>query len=94
MICRDDILGMCGLEEAQIAALAEHEHIPEMAAAALGAWLLARPDGEDRIAEMICEDIQAAWAAGDERHARELFSALRHFCESHHLTEAEIPRGG
>ena len=32
MISRDDCIGLCGLDEAEVQALAEHEHVPEIAA--------------------------------------------------------------
>ena len=83
MISREDIIGMSGLEEAEIDALSEHEHVPEAAAAAFGHWLLAEPDGARRIAEMIRDDIRAAWRRGDRAHARELFAALHPFAAAH-----------
>lgn len=83
MISIDDIIGMSGLSEAEVAALAEHEHIPETAAAALGAYLLHQSHGAERIAAMIRDDIRAALARNDRAHARELFSALRHFLAVH-----------
>ena len=36
MISKEDILGLCDLDEDEVEAIAEHEHIPEVAAAALG----------------------------------------------------------
>jgi len=35
MISLEDCIGMCGLDENEVAAISEHEHIPEIAAAAL-----------------------------------------------------------
>lgn len=83
MISRDDILDMCGLDEREVEALCEHEHIPEAAAAAYGAWLLTRPEGAQRIAQMIRDDIRAAWSEGNRAHAQELCAALRHFVATH-----------
>ncbi len=35
MISREDIVGLCGLTEEELDAVAEHEHAPDVAAAAL-----------------------------------------------------------
>ena len=45
MISLEDCIGMCGLDENEVAAIAEHEHIPEIAAAALASYLLNQPHG-------------------------------------------------
>ena len=74
---------MSGLTEEEVDALAEHEHIPEVAAAALGAYLLHRDHGAERIAGMIRDDIREALARKDRAHARELLMALRHFLTEH-----------
>lgn len=82
MISMLDCLDMCGLSEAEVLAIAEHEHIPEIAAAALGQYLLLH-DGVDKIREMIRDDIRAALARDDREHARALLMALRHFLSEH-----------
>jgi hypothetical protein len=79
MIGFEDCVALCGLTEAEITAIAEHEHLPEMAAAILGQYLLHQQQGPARIQQMIIDDIRAASAAGDCRHAAELVAALRHF---------------
>ncbi|WP_417684790.1 hypothetical protein [Roseibium sp.] len=83
MITIDDCIGMSGLDEGEILALAEHEHIPEMAAIALGDYLLHQAKGPARIRQMIEDDIREALKRGDREHARELFMALRHFLHEH-----------
>jgi hypothetical protein len=83
MITLDDCIAMCGLTEEEVLAIAEHEHIPEIAAAALGDYLLHQQHGAERIRDMLREDIRAALARGDRGHARELFMALRHFLSDH-----------
>jgi hypothetical protein len=74
---------MCGLEEDEVLAIAEHEHIPEIAAAALAQYLLCQDHGAEKIRDMLRDDIRAALVRGDRRHARELFMALRHFLSTH-----------
>jgi hypothetical protein len=83
MISIEDCIAMCGLSEEEVLALAEHEHIPEVAAAALGCYLLGQKDGCQRIREMIVDDIRAAMSRGDDGHAAELMGALRHFLAEH-----------
>jgi hypothetical protein len=46
MISVQDCIDLCGLDEDEIAAISEHEHIPEIAAAALASYLLHQPHGE------------------------------------------------
>ena len=38
MITIEDCIAMCGLTQDEVLAIAEHEHIPEIAAAALGQY--------------------------------------------------------
>ncbi|MEX2228589.1 MAG: hypothetical protein WEB13_03020 [Dehalococcoidia bacterium] len=83
MISLEDMIAISQLDEMEIDALAEHEHIPESAAAALGAYLLHTEHGEAQISEMIFEDIEAARGRGDIHHAAQLKLVLRHFVEKH-----------
>ncbi len=83
MITLEDCIALCGLSEAEVLAIAEHEHVPEIAAAALAEHLMKQRRGADTIHRMIVEDIRAALHRGDRTHASELFAALRHFLKSH-----------
>jgi len=83
MISREDCIAMCGLDEDEIDALSEHEHIPEIAAAALASYLLHQPHGSEKIRTMIIDDIHKALDEGRVNHAGELFMALRHFLSDH-----------
>ena len=78
---------LCGLDADEVAAIGEHEHIPEAAAAALASYLLNQSGGAERIRGMIIDDIHTALDQGRVKHAAELFSALRHFLQEH-------PEGG
>jgi hypothetical protein len=81
MISLEDCIGLCGLDEEQVAAIGEHEHIPEIAAAALASYLLHQPHGAATIRTMIIDDIHKALDEGRVKHAAELFMALRHLLE-------------
>ena len=83
MISLSDCIAMCGLSEDEVLAIAEHEHIPEIAAAALGQYLLSQKHGPETIRDMIRDDIRAALARDDRKHARDLLMALRHFLSDH-----------
>ena len=79
MISLEDCVALCGLTPEQVAAIAEHEHVPEIAAATLGRYLLDHPHGYENIRDMLIDDIRAAISSGNSGHARALVMALRHF---------------
>lgn len=83
MISIEDCIALCGLTPEEITAIAEHEHVPEVAATALASYLLNRNHGQEDIRNMIVDDIRTALNDGRVKHAAELFSALRHFLETH-----------
>jgi hypothetical protein len=91
MISLEDCISMCGLDENEVAAIAEHEHIPEIAAAALASYLLNQPRGGEAIRTMIIDDIRKALDEGHIKHAAELFMALRHFLEQHPDARTGLP---
>ena len=80
----------CGLDKDEIAAISEHEHIPEIAAAGLADYLLKQPHGGETIRTMIIDDIHKALCAGRVGHAQELFMALRHFIDQHPEARAGV----
>jgi hypothetical protein len=83
MISLEDCIALCGLSEEEVAAVSEHEHIPEICAAAMANYLLNQPHGGEAIRAMIVDDIHKALDAGRVKHAAELFTALRHFLVEH-----------
>jgi hypothetical protein len=83
MISLEDCIALCGLTEEEVLAIAEHEHIPEIAAAALASQLLGRDCGCEQIRDMIRNDIRAALSRKDAHHAKELLHVLRHFISEH-----------
>jgi hypothetical protein len=48
------------LTEAQVLAIAEHEHLPEIAASALAQYLSKQGHGMEKVRDMIVDDIQQA----------------------------------
>jgi len=67
----------------EVRALAEHERIAEIHAAALGQYLLGQPDGCRKIGAMIADDVNWAILRGDQKHAVELLTTLEYFASSH-----------
>jgi hypothetical protein len=93
MISLEDCIGLCGLDEEQVAAIAEHEHIPEIAATALANYLITHPHGGEKIRCMIVDDIHKALDDGRVQRASELFMALRHFLNQHPEARAGLASG-
>ena len=83
MLTLQDCLELCELTEDEVLAIAEHEHLTEMAALELGNYLVHTPAGERRIKAMIVDDIDAARARDDVRHAALLKLVLKHFVDAH-----------
>ncbi|MGD0421357.1 MAG: hypothetical protein ABSA68_17550 [Xanthobacteraceae bacterium] len=60
MISLEDCVGLCGLTEEEVLAIAEHEHLPEIAATALAAYLLSQERGSEKVLDMIVDDVRQA----------------------------------
>lgn len=82
MLTIEDCIALSGLTEAEIAAIAEHEHIPFTAAAEMGRCLFCAERGLDTLKLMILDDIWAARKRGDLDHARELQQALKDYAKT------------
>ena len=82
MLTYQECLDLCGLEPAEVDAIAEHEHIDPIVAAALGNYLITH-DGEQRIQKIIVDDIEKAERSGDKLHAATLRHVLAHFAANH-----------
>jgi len=83
MLCLEDCLEFCELDADEIAAIAEHEHVPAIVAAEIGCELLKTPDGVAQIHRFFLDDIETALEHGRLEHAGELALAYRNF-QSHH----------
>lgn len=93
MLTFNDCLALCDLTEEEVLAIAEHEHIPEVAAAEMGHYLVCTPEGEIRIKRIIRDDIDAARAHGNRPRELGLKRVLRNFllehphCEERHRAD-------
>lgn len=83
MLSLEDCIALSSLAEEEIAAIAEHEHLPMIVAAELGNYLVHLPDGNRRVKSMIRDDIEAARARGDLVHELALKLCLRHYLLCH-----------
>jgi len=83
MINLDDIEDMTCLTRDEIAAIAEHEHLPDLDAALMGEYLMHVHKGPQMVMGMICDDIRHALHSGELGHARALFQTLRAFVADH-----------
>lgn len=91
MLSLEDCLALCELSEDEVLAIARHEHIPEIAAAELGNYLVRTPGGEMQIKNIIRDDIAEARSCGDRMRELGLKLMLRNFvlqhprCEERHV---------
>ena len=83
MISLEDCVALSGLTEEQVLAIAEHEHLPEIAATAFAQYLLKREHGMEKIRDMIVDDIRQAQQRQDKPHILTLLHVLHHFLKSH-----------
>jgi hypothetical protein len=83
MITLQDCIGLCGLTEEQVLAVAEHEHLPEVVATALAQYLLSSEHGSAVIRDMIVEDIRMAQRGDNKEHVLTLLHVLHHFLVTH-----------
>lgn len=94
MLTLVDCLALCDLSEAEVLAIAHHEHVPEIAAAEMGNYLVRTPEGELRIKAIIRDDIEEARARGDRGRELALRLVLREFVLRHpHCDQRHSKRG-
>ena len=94
MLSLEDCLALCELSEEEVLAIAHHEHLPEIAAAELGNYLVHTPEGEMCIKSIIRDDIAEAGACGDGKRELALKLMLRNFVQQHpHCDERHSERG-
>ena len=83
MISLQDCIGLCGLSEEDVHAIAEHDNVPDVVAAAYASYLSHTPHGLETVRDMIVDDIRAAQAKGDTAHTTSLLHTLHHFLRAH-----------
>ncbi|PKO39378.1 MAG: hypothetical protein CVU33_05275 [Betaproteobacteria bacterium HGW-Betaproteobacteria-6] len=83
MLSFQDVIDYCDLDEGEIEAIAEHEHIPVTVAAEMSENLLCTPDGVCRLHSMIIENMQRAIEAGRYEHVKDLAQTYEHLQRTH-----------
>ena len=83
MITLEDCIGLCGLTEEEVLAIAEHEHLPEIIATALAQYLLSQEHGSESVRDIIVDDIRQAQRSNDKQHVLTLLHILHHFLKTH-----------
>ena len=97
MLTLNDCIALCELNEEEVLAIAQHERIPEIAAAELANYLVRKPDGELTIKSMIRDDIAQAAVVRDRERELALKALLRNFvlqhprCEERHRQALGFP---
>ena len=83
MLRLEDCVALCDLTEAEVRAIAEHERVPEIAAAEIGNYLVRSPGGEMCIKSIIRDDLARARARRDREHELALLLVLHDFILQH-----------
>lgn len=83
MLTYKDCLGMCDLEEGEVLAVAEHEHLPQFVALAFAEYLIHTDEGVPMLKKIILDDIAAAERRHDQEKVLHLRHVLRHFVLTH-----------
>jgi hypothetical protein len=83
MISLEDCIAICGLDPEEVAAIAEHEHVPAIEAAAIASELMRERGGPAEMRAILVDDLLAARRRGDLRHAAQLLATLRRFLHEH-----------
>lgn len=83
MINMHDIIDITDLTEDEVTAIADHEGLPKLNAAALAQYVLAHHRGAAKVHDMICDDIRRALHSHDLGHAKDLYATLKHFIAEH-----------
>ena len=90
MLTIDDCIALCGLTEEEVQAIAEHERIPQVAAAEMAHYLVRTSDGELRVKSMIKDDIAAAADSGNRERELALKLILCQFVRQHPSADERV----
>ena len=90
MLRFEDCIALSHLSEGEVSAIAEHEHIPEMAAIEYGDCLIQSPGGENKVRQIILDDIEHSRITGNLKHVAELENVLKDFVSNHPKLQAAV----
>jgi hypothetical protein len=83
MLSYEDCVELSDLTEEEIEAIAEHEHLPEIAALEMGSYLVHTEEGVPMIKRIILDDIEEERRRGHNQKVLQLKLVLKHFVETH-----------
>ncbi len=83
MLTLKDCIDLSDLSDAEVAAIAEHEHVPDIVAAEIGCVLVNTPDGRLLLKRYLRENIVHAKAQHMDEKAKALALLLRRFDGAH-----------
>lgn len=83
MLSYEDCVELSDLTEEEIEAIAQHEHMPEIAALEMGSYLVHTPEGIPMIKRIILDDIEEERRRGHDQKALQLKLVLKHFVDTH-----------
>ncbi len=83
MLTLKDCIDLSDLSDAEVAAIAEHEHVPEIVAAEIGCGLVHSPAGRLVLKRYIRENLVRAKAHHMDAKAKALALLLRQFDGAH-----------
>lgn len=83
MLCLEDCLDFSELDDSEIEAIAEHEHIPMICAAELGCELLKTQVGVMQLHTMVLEDFNNALEHGQTARAGRWAEVYQHLQATH-----------
>lgn len=83
MLTLQDCMEFSDLSGNEIEAIAEHEHLSEMAAAATGYRLARSAEGLATIRRYILDDVESAIASGNDKLARHWQLVYQQFVATH-----------
>lgn len=89
MLTYEDCVGLTDLDEEEIEAISQHEHVPEIVAAELGCCLVHDRGGESLIKQILRDDIVEARQHGHPQEAQHWQEVLTHFIATHPALERE-----
>jgi len=90
MLSMQDLIDYCDLEQGEIEAIAEHEHIPVAVAAELSEVLLCSPEGVCRLHSMIIENMEHALEEGQYQHVKDLAETYQHLQRTHPIPQNNL----
>ena len=85
MISVEECVGLSDLQEDEVAAIAEHEHVPTIVAAGMGNELLKTPRGVYQLHVMFRENLEQACGRRQLDRAKSIERTYRRFMAAHPL---------